>query len=59
MWFKRFKKKYADLDLELAEVLFKSTADVFAERAIRVLKEEYLNGRGEECLRIISKIFAE
>lgn len=57
--FKRLKNKYADLDLELAEVLFKSTADVFAERAIKVLKEEYLNGRGEECLRIISKIFAE
>ncbi|KRQ85910.1 Glutamyl-tRNA reductase [Caloramator mitchellensis] len=57
--FRTFKNKYKNLDLRKAEMLFKSTADAFAERAISVLKEEYINGRGEECKRIIEKIFRE
>ncbi|MGB9840534.1 glutamyl-tRNA reductase [Thermovenabulum sp.] len=55
--FERFKNKYRIDDVRTAELLFKSTADAFAENAIRVLKEEFLEGRGEECMRLIAKIF--
>lgn len=46
-------------DLDLAEVLIKSTSNVYVNKAISVLKEESLSGAGEEALRIISKIFLE
>jgi glutamyl-tRNA reductase len=42
---------------ELAKVLIKSASDVYANRAIEVLKEEKLKGREEECLRILQRIF--
>lgn len=42
---------------ELAETLLKSTSNAFVNRAIEVLKEEHLKGRGEECRRIMHKIF--
>jgi glutamyl-tRNA reductase len=42
---------------ELAKVLIKSASDVYANRAIEILKEEKLKGREEECLRILQKIF--
>ncbi|KYO67020.1 glutamyl-tRNA reductase [Thermovenabulum gondwanense] len=57
--FERFKNKYRIDDVRTAELLFKSTADAFAENAIRVLKEEFLEGRGEECMRLIAKIFSD
>lgn len=46
-----------DGDVELAKTLIKSTADAYINKAIKLLKEEELNGRGEECLRILEKIF--
>ncbi|KPU43612.1 glutamyl-tRNA reductase [Oxobacter pfennigii] len=53
-----FRNKRHTKDNEnLADILIKSTADVYVNRAIEVLKEEYLEGRGEECLKIIEKIF--
>lgn len=54
----KFIKKYKNnsLDFEMAEFYFKSVSDYFAHRIIKVLKEEYLEGRGDECIRIIEKI---
>jgi len=52
-----FKNKYGITD-DFAETLFRSTAYAFTNRAIEVLKEEYLNGRGDECLRILKKMFS-
>lgn len=50
------KKNTKDVDT-LAEVMLKSTSNAYINKAIKVLKEEQLKGRGEECLRIIEKIF--
>ena len=44
-------------DREIAEMLIKSTSDYYVNRAIEVLKEEQLKGQGEECLKILEKIF--
>lgn len=53
-----FKNKQKTKDnKELAKMLIKSTSDAYINRAIEVLKEEQLEGRSEECLRIIEKIF--
>lgn len=52
-------KSKSRLDLDLAETLIKSTSNTYVNKAISVLKEESLNGCGEEALRIISKIFLE
>ena len=53
-----FKNKRQTKDNEaLAGVLLKSTSDAYINRAIEVLKDAQLNGRAEECLRIIEKIF--
>lgn len=43
-------------DVQLVEKLLKSTSNAYVNRAIEVLKEESLQG-GEECLKIIKKIF--
>lgn len=53
----RNKKDTRDNE-ELVEMLLKSTSNAYVNRAIEVLKEEYLKGRGDECLKIIEKIFA-
>jgi glutamyl-tRNA reductase len=45
-------------DIELANKLIKSTSDFYINRAIEVMKEETLKGCGEECMKIIEKIFA-
>jgi glutamyl-tRNA reductase len=37
--------------------MLKSTSNAYINKAIEVLKEEQLKGRGEECLKIIEKIF--
>jgi glutamyl-tRNA reductase len=50
-------KKASKNNEELAEKLLKSTSDLYINRAIEVLKEEQLKGCGDECLRIIEKIF--
>jgi glutamyl-tRNA reductase len=52
-------KSKNDEDLKLANMLIKSTSDLYVNRAIEVLKEECLKEGGEECLRIIQKIFLE
>lgn len=44
-------------DIQLANVLIKSTSDAYVNRAIEVLKEEKLKGCEEECLRILQRIF--
>ncbi len=44
-------------DIEIAEMLIKSTSDYYVNRAIEVLKEEQLKGQGEECVKILKKIF--
>lgn len=52
----RNKRHSKDVD-ELAKTLIDSSANVYVNRAIETLKEEYLNGRGQECLNLIKKIF--
>lgn len=53
-----FKNKKYTKDVDaLAEIMLKSTSNAYINKAIEVLKEEQLKGRGEECLRIIEKIF--
>jgi len=42
---------------ELVEMLLKSTVNVFVNNAIKVLKKEYLEGRGRDCRRILEEIF--
>lgn len=44
-------------DIEIAEILIKSTSDYYVNRAIEVLKEEQLKGQGKECVKILEKIF--
>jgi len=44
-------------DINLANKLIKSTSDFYINRAIEVIKEETLKGCGEECMKIIEKIF--
>lgn len=44
---------------DLVEVLLKSTSDAYVNKAIEVLKEEIKEGRGEECLRILKRIFQD
>ncbi|WP_010296483.1 hypothetical protein [Clostridium senegalense] len=41
------------------ETLIKSTSNAYVNRAIEVLKEETLNGKGKEALSIIEKIFCD
>lgn len=53
-----FKNKKNTKDVEaLAETMLKSTSNAYINKAIEVLKEEQLKGRGDECLKIIEKIF--
>ena len=53
-----FKNKCKDKsDIKLANTLIKSASDFYINRAIKILKEETLKGRGEECIEIIEKIF--
>lgn len=44
-------------DIALADKLIKSTSDFYINRAIEVIKEETLKGRGEEWTKIMEKIF--
>ena len=46
-------------DAKLAEILIKSTADYYINRAIKVLKNEKTRGREEQCLRILMEIFTK
>lgn len=46
-------------DIELATTLIKSTSDYYVNRAIKLLKEEKLKGRENECLNILKQIFME
>ncbi|MFL0252408.1 glutamyl-tRNA reductase [Clostridium neuense] len=58
--YRTFKNKQHTKDNEkLASTLIKSASDAYTNRAIEVLKEEQLKGCGDECLRIIRKIFYE
>ena len=57
---KSFEHKCKDKrDIELATTLIKSTSDYYINRAIKLLKEEKLKGREEECLNILKQIFME
>ncbi|GAA0115501.1 glutamyl-tRNA reductase [Clostridium senegalense] len=59
----RFKtytqKKFTKDNDKLVETLIKSTSNAYVNRAIEVLKEETLNGKGKEALSIIEKIFCD
>jgi glutamyl-tRNA reductase len=50
-------KSNSEKDITLANKLIKSTSDFYTNRAIEVIKEETLKGCGEECMKIIEKIF--
>ena len=50
-------KSNSEKDFALANKLIKSTSDFYINRAIEVIKEETLKGCGEECMKIIEKIF--
>ena len=53
-----FKNKCRDeYDIDIANMLIKSTSDFYINRAIKVIKEETLKGREKECIEIIEKIF--
>ncbi len=55
---KTFKNKRESKDIDaLAEKLLKSISNVYINNAIEVLKEAKLEGREEECLKILEKIF--
>ena len=57
---KSFENKCKDKrDIDLATTLIKSTSDYYVNRAIKLLKEEKLKGREEECLNILKQIFME
>ena len=57
---KSFEHKCKDKrDIELATTLIKSTSDYYVNRAIKLLKEEKLKGREEECLKLLKRIFME
>ena len=57
---KSFENKCKDKrDIDLATTLIKSTSDYYINRAIKLLKEEKLKGREEECLNILKQIFME
>lgn len=60
IWDKRantYKNKTNGENEELVNILLKSTSDYYVHRGIEVLKEEILEGNGEECIRIMKKIF--
>jgi len=50
-------KSNSEKDIILANKLIESTSDFYINRAIEVIKEETLKGCGEECMKIIEKIF--
>lgn len=50
-------KKHTKDNEELMKTMIKSTARVYIDRAIEVLKEEKLNGKENECRDIIDRIF--
>ena len=50
-------KSNSEKDIYLANKLIKSTSDFYINRAVEVIKEETLKGCGEECMKIIEKIF--
>lgn len=57
---KSFENKCKDKrDVDLATTLIKSTSDYYINRGIKLLKEEKLKGRENECLNILKKIFME
>ncbi|MBV4417925.1 glutamyl-tRNA reductase [Clostridium tyrobutyricum] len=55
---KTFKNKRYTKDNEiLARIMIQSTAKVYINRAIKLLKKEKLNGTEDNCLRFIDEIF--
>lgn len=72
-YIKKFKKHGEDIYLkryntfinkegredDLVKTLLKSTSNAYVNRAIETLKEETIRGRGDECIRILEKIFIE
>lgn len=54
---KTFENKGLGKENKLAEKLIKSTADVYVNRAIEILKSEVIEGSERSCIEIIEKIF--
>lgn len=52
-------KKYTKDNEQLASIMIQSTAKVYISRAIKLLKEEKINGRENECIRFINSIFCD
>ncbi|MGL4450070.1 MAG: glutamyl-tRNA reductase [Sarcina sp.] len=52
-----YNKSKVKTDIKLANQMIKSTASVYTNKAIEVLKAEKLKGNEEECLRILRMIF--
>ncbi|MHC6178711.1 glutamyl-tRNA reductase [Clostridium sp. JNZ X4-2] len=50
-------KRYTKDNEALVSTMINSTARVYVDRAIEVLKEEKLKGREDECLKMINRIF--
>lgn len=50
-------KSKSNENIELADMLIKSASDFYINRAIETMKEEALKGCGDECIRIVKKIF--
>lgn len=56
--YKTFKNKMRTKNPEaLAKTLIKSASNFYVNRLIELLKEEHLNGNGNECRRFIERIF--
>lgn len=50
-------KRSTNNDIELAKLLLKSTSDFYVNKAIEVLREEHIKGKGQECIDILNRIF--
>ena len=51
-----YKKKSKE-ENKIVEKMIESMGNFYSNKAIKVLKEEALKGREEECLEILKKIF--
>ncbi|MGL4742063.1 MAG: glutamyl-tRNA reductase [Sarcina sp.] len=52
-----YNKSKTKEDVKLANLMINSTSNVYANKAIEILKQEKLRGNEKECLRILKMIF--
>ncbi|MGL4991522.1 MAG: glutamyl-tRNA reductase [Sarcina sp.] len=52
-----YNKSKTKEDIKLANLMINSTSNVYANKAIEILKQEKLKGNEKECLRILKMIF--